>query len=160
MTSPYETVVVDLIIGGDPVRWTYPAARNCPTEFVRREIEERLRAARVTDFTHLSIQYPAGPWTEPLDRDIPVIGADLAPQPPRLPAPPQPAAPAAQPGFTPLPGAAPKPAGAPRKELAAFLGQLAARHHMSGADLYHTLALAMADHSAYLVDLERGQRKA
>lgn len=69
--------VVDIhTVEGEPIRWSFPVVQGTSTEQVRYEITSKLNQNPALDIKTLAVAYPAGTWSQPLDRDVPVIGSD------------------------------------------------------------------------------------
>ncbi len=164
--SQYQTAVVTFISpSGDAVRWSFPSVPDTPVEQVHAEVRARLAADPNIDLATVQIQYPAGPYNQPLDRDGLILGAEMPRpvQPPPRQAP-RPAAPqsllvdaplGASPGYLgPLPTESPVRAD-PAKDLEQLLSAWAIRHRLSAARYYAYISNAQLQHATRLAQAER-----
>lgn len=157
---------VDVVtLDGEPISWDFPVLSTTDRERVDFEIRERLAANAGLDQDQIRVTYPAGPWNEPLDRDLQIIGSgpDRRPrsqpaappqQPPQAPRRPQP-----QGLWPPHLGAMPNQSqdrlAAAAAELAFQLFQWAEKYRLSSSEYYFQMARALEAHAGQLVLAER-----
>lgn len=169
--NPFTTVRVQVQpLEGDLITWTYPVISGTAPEQVQYEIVARLFQNKGLQHDTIKIQYPLGPWNEPLDRDVPVIGTgpkapDPRPEsfrPPQqaVPEPPRPQPPKGY-DLGPLPEVNVREGseGAISSHLLQLLETWAATHKLSSAEYYLFLSRALTSHAARLVTIERRPRR-
>lgn len=170
--NPFNTVRVQVMpIEGDLITWTYPVISGTAPDQVMSEIVARLFQNKGLQHDTIKIQYPLGPWNEPLDRDVPVIGTGpKAPDPrPESFRPPQ-APPSETKAHVPPPRGydlGPLPEVNVREgneagiqaHLQQTLESWAATHKLSSAEYYLFLSRALTSHAARLVTIERRPRR-
>lgn len=154
-----STAIVDLKTTEDePIRWSFPVVTGTSHEHCVAGIRERLLQNPAVDMTTVRVTYPAGPWNQPLDRDIPVIGTVPVNPPPSRPTTPPPSNPPKREwDMGPLPEVNQRQ---PAEQQAAadldvMLIAWSQKHQLSSAEYYLFLSRALATHAMRLVSLER-----
>jgi hypothetical protein len=160
------TARIDMVTLDDqPFSWHVPVVAGTSKGTVEAELRSRVASDDNINHTRTHIEYPLGPWNDPIDRDVPPIGSSpYAPPPeePKKPAPQQAPAPKRSPadaGMGPLPDPRPKEKeGDPLADLARVVDAWRNKYNPTSAQYYWCLSRLLAQHAQSLLALERGDR--